>query len=138
MQPVQPMPVVVDSTVPVSSLDRTRQIIYLAFGIIEVLIGIRVILKLLAANPDAGFTSLMYNVTQPFVALFESVFPSAQSQGSSLEVSSLLAILVYALLAFGIVRLVQIMAHRQTPGAPTTKSQRSLVPAPASGCLGAR
>jgi uncharacterized membrane protein HdeD (DUF308 family) len=120
MQPVQPMPVVVDSTVPVSSLDRTRRIIYLVFGIIEVLIGIRVILKLLAANPDAGFTSLMYTVTQPFVALFQGVFPSAQSQGSSLEVSSLLAILVYALLAFGIVRLVQIMAHRQTPGAPTT------------------
>jgi uncharacterized protein YggT (Ycf19 family) len=119
MQPVQSMPAVVDPTAPVSSLDRTTRIIYLVFGIIEVLIGIRVILKLLAANPDAGFTSLMYNVTQPFVALFQGVFPTAQSQGNIVEVSSLLAILVYALLAFGIVRMVRIMAHRQTPGAPT-------------------
>ncbi|MGO8948778.1 MAG: YggT family protein [Ktedonobacterales bacterium] len=119
MQPVQPMPIDVDSTAPVSSTDRTTRIVYLVFGIIEVLIGIRVILELLAANPNAGFTSLLYTVTQPFVALFQGVFPSAQSQGSVLEVSSVLAIIVYALLAFGVATIVQIMAHRETRGTPT-------------------
>ncbi len=118
MQPEQPTPVVVDPNAPISPADRTARIIYLVFGVIEVLIAFRVILKLLAANPDAGFTSLIYNVTQPFVALFQGVFPDAQSNGSVLELSSLLAILVYALLAYGIARIVRIMGRRQTPDAP--------------------
>ena len=105
MQSVQTTPPVVDPNAPISPADRTVRIIYLVFGVIEALIAIRVILKLLAANPYAGFTSLIYNVTQPFVALFQGVFPDAQSKGSVLEVSSLLAILVYALLAFGLASL---------------------------------
>jgi uncharacterized protein YggT (Ycf19 family) len=119
MQSVQETPPVVDPNAPVSPADRTVRIIYLVFGVVEALIAIRLILRLLAANPYAGFTSLIYNVTQPFVALFQGVFPDAQSRGSVLEVSSLLAILVYALLAFGLASFVRIMGRRQTPGAPT-------------------
>jgi uncharacterized protein YggT (Ycf19 family) len=119
MQSVQTTPPVVDPNAPISPADRTVRIIYLVFGVIEALVAIRVILKLLAANPLAGFTSLIYNVTQPFVALFQGVFPDAQSKGSVLEVSSLLAILVYALLAFGLARLIRIMGQRQTPSPPT-------------------
>ena len=119
MQSVQTTPPLVDPNAPISPADRTVRIIYLVFGVIESLIAIRVILELLAANPSAGFTSLIYNVTQPFVALFQGVFPDAQSKGSVLEVSSLLAILVYALLAFGLASLVRIIGRRQTPGAPT-------------------
>jgi uncharacterized protein YggT (Ycf19 family) len=119
MQSIQTTPPVVGPNAPISPADRTVRIIYLVFGVIEALIAIRVILKLLAANPLAGFTSLIYNVTQPFVALFQGVFPDAQSKGSILEVSSLLAILVYALLAFGLARLVRIMGQRQTLSPPT-------------------
>jgi uncharacterized protein YggT (Ycf19 family) len=119
MQSVQTTPPLVDPNAPISPADRTVRIIYLVFGVIESLIAIRVVLKLLAANPSAGFTSLIYNVTQPFVALFQGVFPDAQSKGSVVEVSSLLAILVYALLAFGLASLVRILGRRQTPGAPT-------------------
>jgi hypothetical protein len=69
------------------------------------LIALRVSLKFLAANPDAGFTSFTYNVTQPFVTPVQGVVPDAQRTGSVLEVSSVLVLLVYALLAFGIVRM---------------------------------
>ena len=119
MQPVQSAPPIMDPNVPVSPTDRTVRIIYLVFGIIEVLIALRVVLKLLAANPFAGFTSLVYNVSEPFLVLFQGVFPNTQSQGSVLEISSLLAILVYALIAFGIVSAVRILGRRQTPGSPT-------------------
>jgi hypothetical protein len=104
----------------VSPADRTVRIVYLVFGVIEAMIAVRVILKLLAANPDAGFTSLVYTITQPFIALFQGVFPDASSRGTILEVSSLLAILVYALLAFGIATMVRIMGRRQTPGTPVS------------------
>jgi uncharacterized protein YggT (Ycf19 family) len=119
MQPVQTTPPVVDPNAPISPADRTVRIVYLVFGVIEGLIAIRMILKLLAANPDAGFTSLIYSVTQPFVALFQGVFPDSESRGNVLELSSLLAILVYALIAFALASLVRILGRRQTPGAPT-------------------
>ena len=71
-------------------------------------------LKLLDANPDAGFSSLIYGLTWPFVALFQGVFPEPSARGSVLELSTLLAMIVYALLAWGIVRVIEITSRRQT------------------------
>lgn len=101
----------------ISSTERTCQIVYLVFGIIEALIVIRILLKLLAANPNAGFSSFIYGITQPFVAFFQGVFPIAESRGSIFELSSVLAIVVYALLAYAIVRVIRILSRRQTPDA---------------------
>jgi len=98
-----------------SSTERVCQVIYLAFGIIEGLILIRILLKLLAANPDAGFSAFIYGVTEPFVTFFQGVFPVEQGHASVLELSAVLAIIVYMLLAYVIVRFVRIMARRQTP-----------------------
>jgi hypothetical protein len=94
---------------------RTSQVVYFVFGIVEGLITIRLILKLLAANPNAGFSNLIYTVTNPLVAFFQDVFPEPQSNGSVLELSSLLALVVYALLAWGTVRLIWITRRRGPP-----------------------
>lgn len=102
-----------DPEAPISRADRARQVVYLIFGIIEVLIAIRVVLKLLAANPDAGFTSFIYGITEPLVAPFLGVFPEPSgNNGSVFELSSVLAIIVYMLLAYVIVRVIHIMSHR--------------------------
>lgn len=101
---------------PVSSTDRVAQLIYVLFGLIEALVTLRVVLKLLAANPDAGFSNLIYTLSVPFVAVFQGVFPTAANRGNVLEVSSLLALVVYPILAWGIVRLVQISGRRNTSG----------------------
>jgi len=103
----------VEST-SVSSADRIAQGIYVLFGILEGLIAIRILLKLFAANPDAGFTAFVYNITSLFVAPFLAVFPTPAIHGSVFEFSSLLALIVYALVAWGIVRLVQTFGQRQT------------------------
>ena len=97
-----------------SQPDRIAQVVYIAFGVVEALIAFRVVLKLLAANPDAGFSSLIYAITWPFVALFQGVFPTPVSHSSVFEFSSVLAILVYALLSWVMVRLVHVAGHRQT------------------------
>jgi uncharacterized protein YggT (Ycf19 family) len=94
---------------------NAARIVYLVFGIIETLILIRVILKLLAANPDAGFSSLIYGLTAPFVAPFEGVFPAPAGGGSVLELSSILAIIVYILLAWVIVRIIDLVNRRRPP-----------------------
>jgi uncharacterized protein YggT (Ycf19 family) len=118
MQPVVTNPPVVDPNAPISPADRVARIVYLVFGVLEALLVIRFILKLLAANPDAGFSNLIYSITQPFLVLFQGVFPDAFTRGSVLEVSTLLAILVYALLAWAIASVVRILGRRQNPGAP--------------------
>ncbi len=119
MQPVQPEPVYPDRRVrPPASPNwgtwRAANFVYIVFGIIEALILIRFVLKLLAANPDAGFSNFMYNVTAPLVAPFQGVFPTPASHGSVLEIASLLAIVVYALISWAIVRLIELAQRPPT------------------------
>lgn len=93
---------------------RASQIVYTIGGIVEALILIRAILELLAANPDAGFTSLIYTITDPLVAPFQGVFPSPQSHGSVLDLAAILAIIVYALLTWVVARLFELARRRST------------------------
>jgi uncharacterized protein YggT (Ycf19 family) len=118
MEPVPPRERVreappVEYTARPSATYRLIQLVYLVFGIVEALIAIRVVMKLLAANPDAAFTQFLYGITDPFVAPFQGVFAQPQSHGSVLELSSLLAIIIYALLAYVIVRVIAYARGRQ-------------------------
>lgn len=89
--------------------DRVIQLVYLVFGLIEALIAIRFVLKALGANAGAGFAEFIYGLTGPLVAPFYGLFGNPASQGSVLEVHSLVALIVYALLAWLIVRLTWIL-----------------------------
>ena len=93
--------------------ERAVMITYLVLSLVEALLITRVILKLLAANPEAGFVRFVYAVSAPLVAPFQGVFPTPATQNSVLELSSLVAIAVYALIAWGIVRLIAIFGRRQ-------------------------
>jgi hypothetical protein len=97
----------------VSVAERAAMITYLVLGIVEALLITRVILKLLAANPEAGFVRVIYDRSALFVAPFQGIFPTPATQMSVLELSSLVAIAVYALIAWGIVRLIAIFSPRQ-------------------------
>ena len=88
---------------------RVVQLVYLVFGLIEGLIAIRFVLKALGANPSAGFAQLIYAITAPLVAPFYGLFGNPTAQGSVLEVHSIVALIVYALLAWLVVRLTWIL-----------------------------
>ncbi|MDQ3855211.1 MAG: YggT family protein [Chloroflexota bacterium] len=90
-------------------LARAARLIYFVFGVIETLIAIRALLRLLGANRDNGFASFIYGVTGPFVAPFKGLFAEPAFGRSALELSSLVAIIVYALLAYGLVRLLYLV-----------------------------
>lgn len=119
-RPVEPVRPVeyrrdVTTTQEVSPAFRLAQFVYVVFGIGISLIIIRVILKALAANPDAGFTSFLYSVTNPLVAPFQGIFATPQAgTGSVFELSSIIAIIVYALIAWALVRLIALMGRRRT------------------------
>ena len=91
------------------TLARYARIIYFVFGVIESLIAIRAVLRLLGAR-ETGFASFIYGITGPFVAPFKGLFNEPGFGSSVIELSSLLAIIVYALLAYALVRLLYIFS----------------------------
>ena len=91
---------------------RAVQAVYLVFGIICGLLVIRMVLKLLGANPTAGFAQWTYNVTDFFLGPFRNLLPTVGNTQSQLEMSVVVAILVYALIGFAIARIMSILFYR--------------------------
>lgn len=85
----------------------TRIVWYLAI-LLEVVLMFRFFLKLLAANPSAGFTVFIYGVSASFVAPFLTVFGITRVEGSVFEWTTLLAMLVYWIIAWAIAKLFLI------------------------------
>lgn len=98
-------------------LYRGTQIVWYILGVLEALLAIRFILKFLGANASAGFTSLVYAITYPFAAPFLGVFGSTRVIGSTIEWTTLLAMIVYWLLAVGIIKLFLMGRTVSTPEA---------------------
>ncbi len=91
---------------PGSAVALIENLIWLVFGAIEVLLLIRFFLRLLGANPAAPFTTIIYNITGVLIAPFALVFPTPQTGGTAFELSTLLAMVVYALIAWGLTALI--------------------------------
>jgi len=87
---------------------RTYQIIWYILGIIEVVLAFRVLLKLLGANAGSGFTNFIYTVSDPFALPFAGILGVTGSV-MILEWSTLIAMAVYAIVAYGIVALFQLV-----------------------------
>ncbi len=98
-------------------LYRGTQIVWYILGLLEALLAFRFILKLLGANPAAGFTSFIYGTTHFFVAPFLNVFRISRVEGSIFEWTTLLAMLVYWLVALAIIKLFFISKSVSTPEA---------------------
>lgn len=99
-------------------LYRGTQIVWYLLGLVEVLLAFRFVLRLLGANPEAGFTSFVYGVTYIFATPFLSVFRVTKVvAGSYFEWTTLLAMFVYWVIAFGIVKLLLIGKTVSTPEA---------------------
>ncbi|RYE36709.1 MAG: YggT family protein [Sphingobacteriales bacterium] len=85
------------------------RIIYYIVGFITVLLLLRIVLLLLAANQGNGFVDFIYAVSGFFAMPFYGIFNYTPAYGSSiLELSSIVAILIYALVGWGLVKLLTI------------------------------
>jgi len=91
---------------------KLTQLIWLAFGLLEALIALRVVLRLIAANPGNPFARLIYDLSYVFVWPFLGLTRTPSANGSVLEISSLIAMFVYALVAWALVQLVWIVFDR--------------------------
>jgi len=115
-------------------LFQFTRIVWTVLGILEVLLGLRFMLKLIGANPNSGFAVFMYGLTGVFTAPFTGLVPNWVSGATVLEVTTLIAMIIYALLFWGVVRLIPILTDRarartitrttreQTPGTGTERT----------------
>ena len=107
---------------------KMTQLIWLGLGILEALIALRIGLKLIAANPGSPIVALIYGFTDIFLFPFQGMTATPAAGGMVLEISSFFAMLIYALIAWAVERIVWVVFYR--PRGPvvgvtqTTTSER--------------
>ena len=91
---------------------RISAFIWLMFGILISLIGLRVILKLIGANPGNLFAQLVYSFTDFFLWPFWGLTGNPSANGMVLEIPSIIAMVVYAIIAWAIAKLTWLLLYR--------------------------
>lgn len=96
----------------------SRLLIYftnLVFGLIELIIALRIILKLLGANSSTPFVQWVNDVSGSLTYPFQGIFPSpVLSGGFVLEMSSIIALLVYAIIGYIIGEIIAYISFHST------------------------
>jgi len=111
--------VVVNAPVKRQATEREtyEYLVYYIFGALEILLAFRLVLKIAGASTASAFVRLIYGISRFFVMPFEGIFRRFSSQGlettSVLEPSTIVAIIVYAILAVGIVKLIRISSGEE-------------------------
>lgn len=102
-----------DDTTAVVEREEKRnvaeRVVWYIAGVLLALLAFRFVLSLLGANRGNGFADFVYSVTYPFVVPFFGLFGYQVQYGvSRFEVETLVAMAVYALIAYAIVKLLDI------------------------------
>src|ERR1051325_8632858 len=91
---------------------KAGQWIWLLLGLLEVLFALRIGLKVVGANPDNMIVFLIYGFTSLFLIPFVGLIGSPTVGGLVLEISTMFAMLVYAVLAWAFERVVYLIFYR--------------------------
>lgn len=94
------------------ALIKIDQTLWLLLGMLEALLGIRFFLKLIAANPESGFARFVYGLSELFLLPFFGLTQTPSANGSVLEIPTIIAMIVYALLFWFVVYVVHLVGER--------------------------
>lgn len=100
---------------------KATQVIWLLLGLLEATIALRVVFKLIAVNAANPFASLLYKFTDLFVAPFASLTGAPAAGGMVLEISSIIAMIVYLLIGWALERIIYVLFYR--PRGPVSVRQ---------------
>lgn len=96
-----------------SSVARIVNIVGFIFGALELLLVVRLFLQLVGVNAENSFAVFIYTLSAPFVALFSSLLQNPVLSGTSvLEITTIIAMLVWGIVAWLITRLIWLMLSR--------------------------
>lgn len=97
-----------------TSSQTVEYLVYFFFGVLEVFLAFRLILKLTGASIASGFVGLIYGVTDIFILPFEGIFQKGYvnvvETTAIFEPATLVALIVYAVLTWGIIKLIRIFS----------------------------
>jgi len=99
---------------------KATQFVWLVLGILEGLLALRFVLKLIAANPNSPITVFIYGLTGFFLLPFTGLTVTPSMGSAIFEISTLIAMLVYGLIAWAIERLIWVIFYR--PKGPVTET----------------
>jgi hypothetical protein len=88
---------------------RAVAVVGFVVGVIDIIIAARFLGKLLGASSQSAFVTFIYNVSSPLVAPFKGIFGNGGTSGNTFETASLVAIVVYAVIGWGLVVLIRIV-----------------------------
>jgi YggT family protein len=95
-------------------LDRVTAVIWLFGGILIALLGMRFLLRLMGASPQAGFSNFVYMITEPFMWPFFGLTGTPAANGMVLEFPTLVAMLVYLFITWLVVKVTWLVLDPMT------------------------
>jgi hypothetical protein len=85
------------------------RVIYFLLGVLEVILILRFLFKLLGANAGNSFVVFLYNLSYVFVSPFNGIFNNPTIGNNVFEITTIIAMIVYALIAWGLVSLGRLL-----------------------------
>jgi uncharacterized protein YggT (Ycf19 family) len=114
----QSAPVPAPASAPVEHVSMTEQsrynfraaaVVWFVVGVIEIFIAARFLGKLFGASAHSAFVNFIYQVSGPMVAPFTGIFGDTGTRTNTFETASLVALVVYAVIGWGLVVLIRIV-----------------------------
>jgi uncharacterized protein YggT (Ycf19 family) len=93
-------------------LYQLTQWVWLSCGLVETLIVLRIVMKFMAVDSASTFAQLVYGITSPFVAPFAAFTVNPAYGLIALELTSMMAMIVYALLAWLVAQVLLVIFYR--------------------------
>lgn len=95
-----------------------QRITEIIFIIIEIILGFRLVLKLLGANPENFFVKGIYAVSQIFVGVFQGIFSDGTTEGlettAVFEPGTLIAMIVIGVIALIVLMIIKSLDNNRT------------------------
>jgi hypothetical protein len=104
---------------------KATQLVWLLLGILEAFFALRFVLKLIGANPSSPIAVFIYGFTGLFLFPFAGLTGTPTLGNMVLEVSTLIAMAIYALLAWGLERLIWVIFYKPHGSSSTSVTQTS-------------
>jgi len=88
---------------------RAAAVVWFVVGVVEIFIAARFLGKLFGASAQSAFVNFIYQVSGPMVAPFTGIFGDTGTRTNTFETASLVALVVYAVIGWGLVVLIRIV-----------------------------
>ena len=88
---------------------RAAAVVWFVVGVVDIFIAARFLGKLFGASAQSAFVNFIYQVSAPMAAPFTGIFGNTGTRTNTFEPASLVAVVVYAVIGWGIVVLIRIV-----------------------------